>query len=111
MGLFDRNRNKKKKQEPEYNEDSIITLYDDDGKGYKFEFCDLIKLEGHRYCVLLPLFYDVTEDTEDDSVIILEAIDDDPDSDEESYISVDSEETLNTVFQIFKQRFLKRYGS
>lgn len=63
----------------------------------QFEFLDLVEYNGEEYVVLLPA------DDEDGEVVILkvEAIDDDNDS----YTSVEDEDILMAVFQIFKDKF------
>ena len=84
--------------------DNIIVLNDEQGNEVKFEFLDLIDLDDEEYVVLLP----ITEDGEEDEgeVVILKVEDnDDEDSEEESYVSVEDEETLNKVFEIFKEKF------
>lgn len=90
--------------EENYNEeDNIVILNDEDGNEVKFEFLDLVELDDEEYVVLLP----VTEEGEEDEgeVVILKIEDTDEESDEESYVSVESEETLNKVFEIFKEKF------
>ena len=50
----------------------------------------------------------VTDEGEEDEgeVVILKVEDnEDEDSEEESYVSVEDEETLNKVFEIFKEKF------
>ena len=84
--------------------DNIVILNDEDGNEVKFEFLDLVELDDEEYVVLLP----VTDEGEEDEgeVVILKVEDnDDEESEEESYVSVDDEETLNKVFEIFKERF------
>ena len=83
--------------------DNIIILNDEDGNEVKFEFLDLIDYEDEEYIVLLP----VTEEGEEEEgeVVILKVEDTDDDSEEESYVSVENEDTLNKVFEIFKERF------
>ena len=73
-----------------------------DGKETKFEFLDLINYDDEQYVVLLP-----TEEESDEpgEVVILRVEDTDQDSDEESYVSVEDEEVLNKVFEIFKDKF------
>ena len=78
--------------------DNIITLNDESGNEVKFEFLDLIEYENEQYVVLLPVL-------EEGEVVILKVEDTDEDSDEESYVSVDNEETLMHVFNIFKEKF------
>ena len=79
-----------------------IILNDEDGKETKFEFLDLINYDDEQYVVLLP-----TEEESDEpgEVVILRVEDTDQDSDEESYVSVEDEEVLNKVFEIFKDKF------
>lgn len=86
-------------------DDNIVVLNDENGEEVKFEFLDLIELEGEEYVVLLPLEEEETE--EPGEVVILKIEDSDEDSDEEteSYVSVDDEETLNKVFEIFRDKF------
>ena len=83
--------------------DNIIILQDSDGNDIKFEFLDLIEYQNEDYVVLLP----VIEGEEEDSgeVVILHIVEEDSESDEESYCSVDDDETLNTIFEIFKEKF------
>lgn len=77
--------------------DNIITLTNEDGEEVKFEFLDLVEYQEHEYVVMLPV-------EEDDSmVVILEVIP--GDDDEDSYVGVDSDEILDAVFAIFKDRF------
>ena len=91
--------------EENYNEeDNIVILNDEDGNEVKFEFLDLVELDDEEYVVLLP----VTEEGEEDEgeVVILKVEDsDDEESEEESYVSVEDEDTLNKVFEIFKEKF------
>ena len=85
------------------NLDNIIILNDEDGNEVKFEFLDLIELDEEEYVVLLP----VTEEGEEEEgeVVILKVEDTDEDSEEESYVSIDDENVLNKVFEIFKEKF------
>ena len=84
--------------------DNIVILNDEEGNEVKFEFLDLVELDDEEYVVLLQ----VTDEGEEDEgeVVILKVEDtDDEESEEESYVSVDDEETLNKVFEIFKEKF------
>lgn len=79
--------------------DNIVTLSDEEGNEVKFEFLDLIDYQGKEYVVLLP----AEESDEAEEVVILEV--ESTDFEEESYTSVEDEETLNAVFEIFKEKF------
>lgn len=84
--------------------ESIVTLTDENGNEVSFEYLDLIEYQGAEYVVLLPV-----EGNEDDEVIILkvEAI---PGNDEEeNYVSVEDEETMYAVFDIFREHFADEF--
>ena len=85
--------------------DNIIVLNDENGDEIEFEFLDLIEYEGEEYVVLLP--HD--EEEEADEVVILKLEDTDSE-DEESYVSVEDEDTLNKVFEIFKEKFKDEFN-
>ena len=85
--------------------DNIVVLNDEEGKEVKFEFLDLIEYEDEEYVILLP----IEEDEDSEEVVILKVEDTDSDE-EESYVSVDDEEVLNTVFEIFKEKFKDEFN-
>lgn len=75
--------------------DNIVTLQDEEGNEVEFEFLDLIQYDDKEYVVLLP-----TDENDNEVVILqLEEVDDEI----ESYLSVEDEETLYEVFEIFKE--------
>lgn len=84
-------------------DDNIIILNDEEGKENRFEFLDLVELDNEEYIVLLPA--DEEESDEPGEVVILKVEDSEDGSDEESYVSVDDEEVLNKVFEMFKHKF------
>ena len=77
--------------------DNIIVLNDEEGKEVKFEFLDLIEYENEEYVILLP-----TDEEEDSEEVVILKVEDTDSDEEESYVSVDDEEVLNKVFEIFK---------
>ena len=83
--------------------DNIIVLNDEDGNEVRFEFLDLVELDDEEYVVLLPVVDEGVE--EEGEVVILKVEDTDDDTEEESYVSVEDEDVLNKVFEIFKERF------
>lgn len=87
---------------------NIIILNDENGNEVQFEFLDLIEYESEEYVVLLPILEDGEED--DGEVVILKVDDSEEGSDEESYVSVDNEETLMAVFEIFKEKFKDEFN-
>ena len=90
-------------------DDNIVVLNDEEGNEVQFEFLDLIDYEGEEYVILLPVAE--TEDAEADEVVILktEKVADE-NSDEESYVSVEDEDVLNAVFEIFNQKFKDEFN-
>lgn len=83
--------------------DNIVILNDENGEEVRFEFLDLVELDNEEYVVLLPIAEEGEE--EEGEVVILKVEDTDDDSDEESYVSVENEEVLMQVFNIFKEKF------
>ena len=79
------------------NEGALITLTDDEGNDVEFEFLDVIEYDGDEYIVLIE------NDEDADEVVILKinALDEET----EEYVSIDDEEILQTVFDIFKKKY------
>ena len=86
--------------------DNIVILNDENGEEVKFEFLDLIELDGEEYVVLLP----VEDDEEEDGEVVILTVEDTDSEDEESYVSVDDQEILNKVFEIFKEKFKDEFN-
>lgn len=82
---------------------NIIVLNDEEGNEVEFEFLDLIEYKDAEYVVLLPTGED------DCDVVILQLVAEDPDSDNESFGSVDDPVTLQAVFEIFKEKFKDQF--
>lgn len=91
---------------PEEELDNIIVLNDENGEEVPFEFLDLIELEGEEYVVLLP----VEEDEEDAGEVVILKVEDTDSEEEESYVSVEDEEILNKVFEMFKEKFKDEFN-
>lgn len=85
--------------------DNIIILNDENGNEVKFEFLDLMEYEGEEYIILLP-----TEEEDNDEVVILKVEDVEDDPDMETYVSIDDEDTLNAVFEMFKEKFKDEFN-
>ena len=79
------------------NEDALITLVDDEGNEVEFEFLDVVEYEGEEYIVLIE------NDEDADEVVILKInpIDDNT----EEYVSIDDEDLLQKLFDIFKKKY------
>ena len=79
----------------EEEEVSILTLTDENGEDTNFEYLDCIELEGVEYLVLMP--------EESNEIVILEI--EPVDEENENYLAVDDEATLDAVYGIFKERY------
>ena len=80
--------------------DNIITLNSESGE-VRFEFLDLVEYNGDEFVVLLP----ADDPDESGEVVILKLDTIDEDAEEESYIGVEDEDTLQAIFNIFKDKF------
>ena len=78
-------------------ENNVVTFVDENGEEVSFEYMDCIEYQGKEYLALLPM------DEEDNSVVILEV--EPVDEENENYISVEDEATLEAVYAIFKDHF------
>jgi len=76
-------------------ESSILTLTDENGENVNFEYLDCIAYNGIEYLVLMP--------EETNEIVILEV--QPVDEENENYVAVESEEILDTVYGIFKERY------
>ena len=88
--------------------DNIVVLNDEEGNEVEFEFLDLIEYEGEEYVVLLP--NDEDEESDDAGEVLILKLEDTDSEDEESYVSVEDEEVLNKVFEIFKEKFKDEFN-
>ncbi len=79
------------------NEGALITLTDEEGNEVEFELLDVIEYDREEYIVLIE------NDEDADEVVILKinALDEET----EEYVSVDDEEVLQTVFDMFKKKY------
>ena len=78
-------------------EDSILTLTDENGQDMRFEYMDCIPYQGTEYLVLMPL------ETQENELVIL-AIEP-VDEENENYLAVEDEAVLDAVYGIFKERY------
>ena len=78
-------------------ESNLLTLTDENGKEMTFEYMDCIEYGQKEYLVLLPV------EEEDNSLVILEV--QPVDEENENYIPVEDDTTLDAVYSIFKDRY------
>lgn len=77
---------------------NVLTLTDENGVETEFEYLDVIEYQGKEYLFLLPLSED-----EEESVVILEI--EPVDEENENYLAVEDEATLEAVYALFKERY------
>lgn len=78
-------------------ENSILTLTDENGEDMEFEYMDCIEYQGTEYLVLMPV------DEESNEIVILEI--QPVDEENENYLAVEDEAVLDAVYGIFKERY------
>ena len=76
-------------------EESILTLTDENGVETNFEYMDCIEYEGKEYLILMP------EDSNEIVILEVQPVDEE----NENYIAVESEEILDAIYGIFKDRY------
>lgn len=76
-------------------EESILTLTDENGVETNFEYMDCIEYQGKEYLILMP------EDSNEIVILEVQPVDEE----NENYIAVESEEILEAVYGIFKERY------
>ena len=78
-----------------------IVLIDDDGINAEYEYIDTIDYEGSEYVVFLP----VEEDEDGAAEVLILKVEEieaeDGEEPEEEYVTVESEELLDKLFEIF----------
>lgn len=82
---------------PEEEEMNIITLTDENGVDTDFEYLDVIEYQGSEYLILMP----ADEASSEIVILLIEPVDEKT----ENYLAVESEETLEAVYELFKERY------
>ncbi len=78
-------------------EESILTLTDENGVDCDFEYLDVIEYQGKEYLFLLPV------EEPDAGIVILEI--EPVDEETENYLAVEDESILDAVYGLFKERY------
>ena len=78
-------------------EESILTLTDENGQDMDFEYLDCLTYEGKKYLVLMPADEPSTE------IVILEV--EPVDEENENYLAVEDEAILDAVYGLFKEKY------
>ena len=78
-------------------EESILTLTDENGQDANFEYLDCIEYQDTEYLVLMPADEPSTE------IVILEV--EPVDEENENYLAVEDEAILDAVYGLFKEKY------
>ena len=76
-------------------DESILTLTDENGQDMDFEYLDCLTYEGKEYLVLMP--------EGEDEIVILEV--EPVDEENENYLAVEDEAILDAVYGLFKEKY------
>ena len=76
---------------------SIITLTDENGVDTEFEYLDVVEYQGNEYLILMP----ASEESAEIVILLIEPVDEET----ENYLAVENEATLETVYELFKERY------
>ncbi len=79
--------------------DNIVVLSDDEGNELNFQWIDTVNYEGNDYAFMLP-----ADDEEPDQVVILLIVPSEENEEEISFETIEDEELLDAVFNIFVER-------
>ncbi|MBQ7851124.1 MAG: DUF1292 domain-containing protein [Clostridia bacterium] len=79
----------------QFDDDSLITLTDDDGNEVDFLLLDVVEYNANDYLVLLPM---EDEEEDEDNVLILKV---EHRGEEEIFNGVEDKEEMNAVFALF----------
>ena len=77
---------------------NVLTLTDENGVDTEFEYLDVIEYQGTEYLFLMPL-----DEDEQEGIVILQI--EPVDEENENYLAVEDEATLEAVYALFKERY------
>ncbi|MBQ9902347.1 MAG: DUF1292 domain-containing protein [Clostridia bacterium] len=87
-------------------DDSIISLIDDEGRTSEYEILDAIETQEGKFVALMPLA-SIDDDTGEAEYMILQV---DVVDDEEELAEIEDEELLMALDDLFRERFKELYG-
>ena len=92
--------------QPDDEDDTVISLIDDEGRTSEYEILDAIETEEGRFVALMPLASIDEESGEAEYMILqVEVVDD-----EEELAEIDDDELLMALNDLFHERFKEMYG-
>ena len=94
----------------------FITVTDEDGNDFELELVDTLEYQGVTYYAMFPAVEedeetgepkDVDADDEEYGLVIMKAVEE---NGEELLSTLDSDEELDTVYELFMERFFQEDG-
>ena len=83
---------------------NFISLTDEDGNEFELEYIDALELDGQTYMAFFPAVEEDEAEDEDLGLVILKSIMVDG---EEQLSTLDSDEELQRVYDLFMERFFQ----
>lgn len=87
--------------------DDLVVLVDENGDEVEFEHLDTIDFNGNEYVVLLPV--DQGDKEKDMEEVVILKIDQGPNG-EDSFVTIEDDEELESVFEEFKTRMEEEFS-
>ncbi len=88
--------------------DDIVVLVDENGEEVEFEHIDTIEMNGNEYVVLAPYSEEEPEEQDEEEVVILKV--EHGDDGEDSFVTVEDEDELDSVFEEFQAHMEEEFG-
>jgi uncharacterized protein YrzB (UPF0473 family) len=83
---------------------NFITLTDDEGNEFELEYVDALEKDGQTYMAFFPALENEEDaESEDYGLVILKSV---MDNGEEMLATVDDEDELNAVYELFMEQLL-----
>jgi len=84
---------------------NFITLTDDDGKDIEMEYVDALEYQGKTYMAFFPVVEEgADEEDEEYGLVILRS---ETENGEDFLVTVDDEQELDTVYDLFMEQILE----
>ena len=84
---------------------NFITLTDDDGKDIEMEYVDALEYQGKTYMAFFPVVEEgADEEDEEYGLVILRS---EAENGEDFLVTVDDEQELDTVYDLFMEQILE----
>ena len=92
--------------QPDDEDDTVISLIDDEGRTSEYEILDAIETEEGRFVALMPIA-SINDETGEAEYIILQV---DVVDNEEELAEIEDDELLTALDDLFRERFKELYG-